>query len=99
MADDFHATTFAPHQGSTFTVTFDGTDPVPLTLVEVAELAVHEGQPRPDPFSLVFTGPAGVAFRQGVYPLEHDKLGRLDVFLVPVQPEADGLPRLEAVFN
>jgi hypothetical protein len=99
MADDLHAGAFAPHQGSTFTTCFEGAEPVPLTLIEVNELPFRERAPRADPFSLVFTGPSTVQFQQGVYPLEHEALGRLEVFLVPIQPDADGLPRLEAVFN
>ena len=30
---------------------------------------------------------------------EHPEIGRLDIFLVPRQPLADGLPRYDAVFN
>ena len=35
---------------------------------------------------------------QGTYPMEHETLGRLEVFLVPLGPDAQGM-RYEAVFN
>lgn len=50
------------------------------------------------PFSLVFLGPEGVSFQQGTYSLGHEKLGELELFLVPVGIE-QGRMQLEAVFN
>ena len=50
------------------------------------------------PFSLVFLGPEGVSFQQGTYALEHEKIGVLELFLVPVGIE-QGRMQLEAVFN
>lgn len=93
------AATFRPHVGTAFAVRLSDADDVPLTLVAVDEAPEQPHAPRPDPFSLTFTGPAGLGFTQGLYALHHDTLGRLDLFLVPRQPAADGLPRLEAVFN
>ncbi len=93
------AATFEPHAGTTFTVRQDPGDGIPLTLVGVRRAQEQPHAPRTDPFSLTFTGPAGFGFTQGMYALDHDALGRLELFLVPRQPLADGLPRLEAVFN
>jgi hypothetical protein len=50
------------------------------------------------PFSLIFLGPEGGAFQQGTYSLGHEKLGELELFLVPVGIE-QGRMQLEAVFN
>jgi hypothetical protein len=97
---DLHAATFVPYEGTTFAVVHpDGGDPVPLTLAAVVAAAEQANAPRVDPFSLWFTGPPEVGLAQGLWTLDHDVLGRLAVFLVPRKPEADGLPRYEAVFN
>ncbi len=72
---------------------------VELTLVEVTDLARREKPgPRRSPFSLVFHGPFSPVMPQRTYALEHASLGRLDIFLVPIGPDADGM-RYEAVFN
>ena len=70
-----------------------------LTLVEVTSLARadHAG-PRRAPFSLIFRGPSAPSLRQRIWPLEHAALGRLEIFLVPIGPDASGM-RYEAVFN
>ena len=70
-----------------------------LTLVEVTDLA-RRGNPGPrrSPFSLVFRGPLSPVMPQRTYALEHASLGRLEIFLVPIGPDADGM-RYEAVFN
>jgi Domain of unknown function (DUF6916) len=72
---------FAPLKGSRFSG---------LTLAEVNELEREPGGRAP--FSLVFEGEPGLP--QGIQRLEHETLGPLDVFLVPV-----GAGRYEAVFT
>jgi hypothetical protein len=69
-----------------------------LELIEVRSLA---GPPSPsgrEPFALLFRGPADPILPQRIYPLEHAGLGKLDIFLVPVGPDDQGM-RYEAVFN
>lgn len=93
------ASSFEPHIGSTFAVVQEDSADVPVVLVAVDRHPEQPAAPRPDPFSLTFTGPAGLSFMQGGYAIRHDVLGDLDLFLVPRAPLADGLPRLEAAFN
>lgn len=50
------------------------------------------------PFSLIFRGPPEPIMPQGTYRLHHDTLGALELFLVPVQPDAAGT-RYQAIFN
>lgn len=51
------------------------------------------------PFSLWFTHPRRDAYLpQRVYRLEHPDLGTLEIFLVPLGPDAGGM-RYEAVFS
>jgi hypothetical protein len=92
-ADDF-----TPHSGSRFVVAAEPetgiAEPIPL---ELAAVTAFGGRPR-GAFSLVFRGPAGLYLPQRIYHLEHDALGPLDIFLVPIQPTPDG-SFFEAVFN
>jgi hypothetical protein len=49
-------------------------------------------------FSLMFRAPVDAPPVQNIYSLEHDKLGKMDLFLVPIKKRDDGL-YYEAVFN
>lgn len=60
------------------------------------------GAPGPggrEPFSLLFLGPREPVLPQRIYPLEHAELGRIDIFLVPVGPNAEGAMQYEAIFS
>lgn len=94
---DLTADSFAPHEGTTFTL-LAGEGTAPLVLAEVVRGTAPDGGMRA-PFSLWFTSPPDVSLAQGTYPLGHDALGRLDLFLVPRQPAPGGPPRYEAMFN
>jgi hypothetical protein len=89
--------TFAPHLGEGFTLAVADTR-VPLTLAAVDALPPLTGAGRREPFSLVFRGPRHQGYPQGTYAVDHPELGRLDVFLVPIEPDAQGA-RYEAVFT
>ncbi|MCA1635791.1 MAG: hypothetical protein LC802_19410 [Acidobacteria bacterium] len=49
-------------------------------------------------FSLFFDGPPNVPLEQGMFTLEHEQLGELLIFLVPIARNASGF-RYESVFN
>ncbi|MCA1594642.1 MAG: hypothetical protein LC754_18835 [Acidobacteria bacterium] len=49
-------------------------------------------------FSVYFYGPGDFLLPQMTYHLEHEQLGELDIFLVPVVQDARGF-RYEAVFS
>ena len=60
------------------------------------------GRPGPDgqqrrQFSLVFRAPATQVWPQGTYGLSHEELGELELFLVPIGSDAEGV-RYEAAF-
>jgi hypothetical protein len=75
---------------------------VEFELIEAQSLPAHarpDGQANPrESFSLVFRGPPGPALPQRLYALEEESLGKLEIFLVPIGPDASG-QRYEAVFN
>jgi hypothetical protein len=53
---------------------------------------------RAEPFTLLFRGPLEPRLAQGTHRLEHERLGALELFLVPIRPDERG-PLYEAVFN
>jgi hypothetical protein len=50
-----------------------------------------------DPFSLIFHEPRGTVLPQQTHALTHEAMGELQIFLVPIGPDAEGM-RYEAVF-
>jgi hypothetical protein len=60
-------------------------------LVEVTEIPGESGGRAP--FSLVFEGGPSQPLPQAVYPVHHERLGSMEIFLVPIASN-----RYEAVF-
>lgn len=83
----------------TFTLAV-GSETLDLVLAEVRELGVRATPEGPlENYSLVFRCAVRDRFApQATYRLEQARLGSLDVFLVPLGPDAQGM-RYEAVFN
>jgi len=68
---------------------------VPLELAQVQE-AINTA--RIESFSLFFRGPLTPVYPQAIYRLQHENLGPVEIFLVPVGPDGDAM-QYEAVFN
>ncbi len=51
-----------------------------------------------EPFSLLFRAPKDALVPQMIYRLENDRMGALDLFLVPIGPDEHGMV-YEALFN
>lgn len=92
---------FEAHLGTPFTVEFDDGSLRVLTLIEVNTIGAT---PKPNSdlrqaFSIVFGDPDKESYLlQNIYPLKHHNMGALDIFLVPLGPDQDGM-RYEAVFT
>ncbi|HEY2705907.1 MAG TPA: hypothetical protein VGL20_19675 [Candidatus Dormibacteraeota bacterium] len=95
MLDDCTRDTFEPHVGTSFRVTPAPSAPVELELVRVSDVGGGDGGRS---FALLFRGPLGAALGQGVVELEHEQLGAVALFIVPVAADAAGM-QYEAVFN
>ena len=89
--------TFRPHIGDRFRMGPASGPTLDAELIEATKLRDATGDGRA-PFSLVFRGPDEPVLPQRIYPLEHDDLGEIEIFLVPVGPDDDGM-RYEAVFS
>jgi hypothetical protein len=106
MAEDFRGqcgTRFrlsgGPHNGGS-AVFLD------IELVEVTEYPAGVPGTLRAPFSVLFHGPLEPVMPQGIYRLEHEQLGAVELFIVPVGPSvpaasegAAAAMRYEAVFG
>jgi len=88
MDQDLTIRAFSEHLQTTFRVCVPGDLPLPLELFAVSE---KDPSPQVEQFSLVFRGPLKTHFPQGTYAVEHEKLGKFDLFLVPLGPDALGM--------
>ena len=70
-----------------------------VELVEVTDYAGKSvGPSKRRSFSILFRGPKHTNLPQGSYKVEHDKMGTVELFLVPIMPDANS-NLYEAVFN
>lgn len=99
MLDQLTAEHFTPLLDTLFTITLADGSAYPLTLIEVKITgeAINPGGRKP--FSLLLCNPRADAYLpQRIYSLEHPSLGRLDLFLVPLGPDTQGMV-YQAVFS
>ena len=89
---------FAQHLNTKFYVPLEDRR-IELELVKVAgdksSMDKIEGVER---FALYFLGPGDFYLPQSTYRMEHDALGQLDIFIVPVAKDDKGF-RYEAIFS
>jgi len=88
---------FEPMMGTVFEVQLAEGQRLPLELSAVRGNGLR-GMAKREQFSLHFRGPASPALVQRIYRLEHPQLGALEIFLVPIRKDADGMI-YEAVFT
>lgn len=90
--------TFARHLNTKFYVPLEDKK-VELELVKVisdkGELDKIEGVDR---FSIYFTGPVDSFLQQRIYTFEHEALGQMEIFIVPIARQDDKY-HYEAVFS
>ena len=94
MIETFTEATFLEHLNTRFRVFAESADLLDVELVKVTSLS----SPGNVQFSIQFQGPGNVFLPQRIYTLEHEILGRFDLFLVPVGKNSNGF-EYEAVFN
>ena len=97
-AEDFHAV-----QGELFRLAVAQVNPqlnleLDLELIEVTRLGGGLPGAGRAPFSVLFHGPLEPVLPQAIYGLENERLGPLELFIVPIGPMA-GAMRYEAVFG
>jgi hypothetical protein len=92
MLDTLTVDDFRPLLNDPFRIAPDGAEAFEVELLEVKEIPREPGGRAP--FSLVFRGGPNPPLAQRIYRVEHEKLGELDIFLVPI-----AVDRYEAVFT
>jgi hypothetical protein len=101
VLEQLTADSFAPAVGDSF-VLDDGAG-IRLELELLESRLHHPDAPAVDesgtraPFSLLFQGPADPVLPQRIYHLEHDSVGPIEIFIVPVGRDDAGTS-YEAVF-
>lgn len=90
----------APLVGTTFSLALDAPWDLRLRLAEAAPLSPQTSSTGAfrAPFRLIFHGPAQPVHPQQTLPLDHPQLGRVEIFLVPIGPDSQGI-RYEAIFT
>lgn len=95
MTEFFTMDTFSGHVGTRFLMHYGDSRTAELELISVSDVG---SSPRQIQFSLEFQGPGDAPIAQGIYRIEHNTLGALELFLVPIGRNQTGV-RYEAIFN
>lgn len=92
-------TDFKPHVSSYFALFCDdGAEPLQVELVSVDELPYARPDELGKAFSLIFRNSSAQILPQKIYRFEHEVMGQLSLFIVPIGPDEKGM-RYEAIFN
>jgi hypothetical protein len=83
---------FVPLRGDRFRIAPEDSPPFDVELVDVSE--IPRGPGGRAPFSLEFQGGPNPPLPQRIYRVEHNHLGAIEIFLVPIASD-----RYEAVFT
>jgi len=86
---------FETQINANFSALIDGVAHADLTLFEIVKGKETSGA---ESFSLLFRGPAAQPLSQQTYEMENVALGKIAIFIVPVERTPDGFV-YEAVFN
>jgi hypothetical protein len=95
MLENLNSQVFSEQLHTIFQLRVPGAGPLALELTEVTD---KEQSPQVEQFSLIFRGPLTPHFGQGTYTVEHEKLGTLDLFFVPLGPHSTGMS-YQVIFN
>lgn len=95
MSSPLEHNVFAGLLNSRFRVVLDGPDLVELELVNVSDLQVSDRQ---EEFTITFVGANNQFLGQGIRSLQHDQIGTIELFVVPIGQDQSGF-QYESVFN
>ena len=98
MLDRLTSQDFSAHLNQPFCIREQSMEPLDATLIEVTELGANSEDAARQAFSIILRVPKEIVLPQSIYRVEHAALGALDLFLVPLGPDNEGM-RYEAVFT
>jgi hypothetical protein len=96
MLEHLTMNSFSAQLHTKFRIGIETEKTVELELVEVQAHGDVPGQT--ERFSLLFRGALDLFLPQGTYRMEHEQLGGVEIFVVPVRKDGEGI-YYEAVFN
>ena len=96
MPEFYTKEAFAEHLNTKFIIPLQ--PPAGAVELELLEVVSTLSTPRQEQFSIFFRGPADIYLPQMTYRMQHDAMGELYLFIVPIGRQPDGF-RYEAVFN
>ncbi len=94
MIDKLKSSDFSGYVKQKFRILPESMEPLEVYLIEVNDLgsgggnADHESR---RPFSIIFRGPNEPSLSQGTYAIGNDEFGSLDLFIVPIGPDKEGM--------
>jgi hypothetical protein len=99
MLDQLTHSDFALHLNEVFLIHYDGTQRLETRLIKVKVLGQPYKPGRREPFSLIFSSPIKDSYLvQGIYPIEHETMGTLEIFISALGPDDEGM-NYEAIFT
>jgi hypothetical protein len=102
VLDRLTATRFDPAVGEIFVLDAGDAGLLDLELLESRlqnpDAPAQDSSGARAPFALRFRGPAAPILPQSIYRLEHESVGPLEIFIVPIAQDAAGTT-YEAVFG
>lgn len=97
MLENLTKDDWTPCLDDDFQIQIDPSSSLAVKLTQVSGYGKRIGAHR-EAYSLTFCGPQQPILPQRIYRISHSELGDLDLFLVPVGPQKDGMG-YEAVFT
>ena len=98
MLESLTVDTFTPRIGERFRLLIDAGTTMPMELFDATTLGSSGSALGRTPFSILFRGPMTPVLQQRIYRLDHEAMGSLDLFLVPIGPRDGGMV-YEAIFT
>ena len=95
MSEQLTQEQFREHLETSFIVPVGPEQTLELKLIECQDLGSSEQQ---EQFSLLFAGPPTPMIQQQTCPLQHEFIGDLALFLVPIRRDQEHI-YYEAIFN
>ncbi len=95
MSERLEKAHFAENLNTKFLLRTDDGNVLELELTSIREV---KSEPHQEQFALVFSGPGSIYLPQRIYQLEHERMGELALFLVPIGKDEKGFI-YEAAFN
>ena len=94
MLENLTLDVFTNHLNTTFRFQYEKATQE-FELIEAKDMG---STPKLKQFSILFRGPSEPIFNQGMCPFEHDELGAVPLFIVPVGQDEEGV-YYEVVFS